>query len=52
MTQTLVTRAKIEAEIIRLRTEQRRLPIHWVDEREVIARQLEGLVLEWLACDG
>lgn len=43
------TVAAIEAEIKAKRAEQDRLPSHWLERREVLAGQLEVLVLERLA---
>ncbi|MGZ6772826.1 MAG: hypothetical protein ACXVIQ_14630 [Ilumatobacteraceae bacterium] len=44
-------RARIEAEIAKARAEQKRLPSHWADRREILAERIDGLVHEWLDAD-
>jgi hypothetical protein len=43
------TRAELEAEIIRLRVDQDRMPKAWVDRRAEIGNEIDGLVDWWLA---
>ena len=44
-------RDRIAEEIAKVRAEQKRLPIHFVEKRELLADRLEGLVSEWLASE-
>ena len=44
-------RARIAEEIAKVRVEQKRLPIHFIEKRELLAERLEGLVKEWLASE-
>ena len=42
-------RATLEQAIIALRFKQERLPAHFVEKREAISEEIEGLVRMWLA---
>ena len=44
-------RDRIAEEIAKVRAEQKQLPAHWVDKRELLAERLETLVLELLASE-
>ena len=44
-------RDRIAEEIAKVRAEQKQLPAHWVEKRELLAERLETLVLEMLASE-
>ena len=41
-------RPAIEAKIEQLRAKQDRMPNHWVDRRQEVADEIDGLVDAWL----
>lgn len=51
MTETLVTRADIEAAIVAKRQKQDRMPAHWVERRAQVGDEIDALVEDWLECD-